>query len=71
MISIVVFCLQNLICLLVIFADQAFIDPTFFGIFVCGPLQYFVVNVVLYVFWGRRSFIDPICCNSCLVLSMF
>ena len=26
---------------------------------------------VLYVFWGRRSFIDPICCNSCMVLSMF
>ena len=26
---------------------------------------------VLYVFWGRRSFIDPICCNSCTVLSMF
>ena len=44
-ISIAVFCLQNLICLLVIFADQVFIDPTFFGIFVCGPLQSFVVNV--------------------------
>ena len=27
------------------FADQVFIDPTFFGIFVCGPLQSFVVNV--------------------------
>ena len=40
-----VFCLQNLICLLFIFADQVFIDPTFFGIFVCGPLQSFVVNV--------------------------
>ena len=37
--------LQNLICLLFIFADQVFIDPTFFGIFVCGPLQSFVVNV--------------------------
>ena len=24
---------------------QVFIDPTFFGIFVCGPLQSFVVNV--------------------------
>ena len=23
------------------------------------------------IFWGRRSFIDPICCNSCMVLSMF
>ena len=40
-----VFCLQNLICLLFIFADQVFIDPTFFGIFVCSPLQSFVVNV--------------------------
>ena len=44
-ISTAVFCLQNLICLLFIFADQVFIDPTFFGIFVCGPLQSFVVNV--------------------------
>ena len=26
---------------------------------------------VLYVFWGGRSFIDPICRNSCMVLSMF
>ena len=26
---------------------------------------------VLYVFWGCRSFIDPICRNSCMVLSMF
>ena len=26
---------------------------------------------VLYEFLGRRSFIDPICCNSCMVLSMF
>ena len=38
---IAVFCLQNLICL----SDQVFIDPTFFGIFVCGPLQSLVVNV--------------------------
>ena len=38
-ISIAVFSLQNLICLLVIFADQAFIDPTLFGIFVCDPLH--------------------------------
>ena len=36
--------LQNLICVLFIFADQIFIDSTFFGIFVCGPLQSFVVN---------------------------
>ena len=28
-----------------IFADQVFIDPTFSGIFVCGPLQSFAVNV--------------------------
>ena len=32
------------------FADQVFIDPTFFGIFVCGPLQSFVVNVCNSVF---------------------
>ena len=45
-ISIAVFCLQNLICLLVIFADKVFIDPTFFGILLCGPLHpSFVVNV--------------------------
>ena len=25
----------------------------------------------LYVFWSRRSFTDPICCNFCMVLSMF
>ena len=25
----------------------------------------------MYVFWVRRSFIDPICCNSGMVLSMF
>ena len=30
---------------LFIFADQVFIDPTFFGIFVCTSLQSFVVNV--------------------------
>ena len=28
-------------------ADQVFIDPTFFGIFVCVPLQSFVVNVCI------------------------
>ena len=27
-------------------------------------------NKVLYVFLDRRSFIDPICCNFCMVLSM-
>ena len=26
---------------------------------------------VLNEFLGRRSFIDPLCCNSCMVLSMF
>ena len=30
---------------IIIFADQVFIDPTFFGIFVCGPLQSLVINV--------------------------
>ena len=30
---------------LIFFANQVFIDPTFFGIFVCGPLQSLVVNV--------------------------
>ena len=30
--------MQNLKCLLVIFADQVFIDPTFLGTFVCIPL---------------------------------
>ena len=30
---------------IIIFADQVFIDPTFFNIFVCGPLQSLVVNV--------------------------
>ena len=37
--------LQYSVCILFIFADQVFIDPTFSGIFVCGPLQSFVVNV--------------------------
>ena len=35
---------------IIIFADQVFIDPTFFGIFVCRPLQSFVVNV-----WATES----------------
>ena len=30
---------------LLFFADQVFMDPTFFGIFACGPLQSFVVIV--------------------------
>ena len=37
---------------------RSFIDPTFCGIFICG------LNVNrLLIFWGRRSFIDPICCS--------
>ena len=36
------------------------IDPTFCGIFVCGPLQ-FQCQFITY-FGGRRSFLDPICC---------
>ena len=53
---IAVFCLQNLICLLFIFADQVFIDPTFSGIFVCGPLQSFVAWS--QVSWKRARAID-------------
>ena len=34
-------------------------------------MQSLVVNVVLYEFLGRRSFIDPICCYVFMVLSMF
>ena len=26
---------------------------------------------VLYEFLGHRSFIDPICCNSCMVLPLY
>ena len=33
----------------------------------CSPLW---LMFVLYVSWGRRSFIDPICRNSCMALSM-
>ena len=51
---IAVLCLQNLKCLLVlIFADQIFVDPTFFSMFVCGPFQSFVVNVCTFL---RRFF---------------
>ena len=31
---------------IIILADQVFIDPTFFGIFVCGPLRSLVVMFV-------------------------
>ena len=34
----------------------------------CSPLW---LMFVLYEFLGRRSFIDPLCCNSCMVFSMF
>ena len=53
MISIAVFCSRNLKCLLVIFADQVFIDPTFLGTFVCSPLRSSVVNV--YIIWGDTA----------------
>ena len=33
---------------IIIFADQVFIDPTFFVIFVRGPLQSLVVNVCTF-----------------------
>ena len=39
----------HFISLLYIFADQVFIDPTFSGIFVCGLLQSFVVNVCTFL----------------------
>ena len=39
------FCKQNTAILIVLRENQVFIDPTFFGIFVCGPLQSFVVDV--------------------------
>ena len=35
---------------IIVFADQVFIDPAFFGIIVCGPLQSFVVNVCTWCF---------------------
>ena len=43
------------ICLLIIFADQAFIDPKF-GIFVCGLLQSFVM------------FVDIVCTHKELIV---
>ena len=43
---------------MVIFADQAFIDPTFFGIFVCGPLQSFMVNVCIIIIIIKKWFIS-------------
>ena len=34
------------------FFDQVFIDPTFFSIFICGPVQSFVVNVLYFMYSG-------------------
>ena len=56
-IIIALFCLHNLIwltCLLVIFADQVFIDPKFFGIFVCGPLQSVIAVLCGYCAFHKR-----------------
>ena len=58
-ISIAVFCLQNLICLHCYFCWS---DPTFFGIFVCGPLQSFMVNVC--TMWVSLFFFFKIVKNS-------
>ena len=63
-----VFCFQNLICLLFIFADQVFIDPTLFGIFVCGPLQSFVVNICSFTTFRCEW---PISSNQWKSLSKF
>ena len=41
------FCLQNLKFLHVIFADQVLTFPTFFGVFVGGPLQSSLVDVCI------------------------
>ena len=37
---------------IIIFPDQVFIDPTFFGIFVSGPLQSFMVYVCTLLIFG-------------------
>ena len=58
-ISIAVFCLQNLICLHCYFCWS---DPTFFGIFVCDPLQSFMVNVC--TMWVSLFFFFKIVKNS-------
>ena len=44
---------------IIIFADQVFIDfidPRFFGIFVCGPFQSLVVNVCNLVIYSGCVF---------------
>ena len=66
-ISIAVFCLQNLTCILFIFADQVFIDRTFSGIFVCGPLQSFVVNVCTIK--NRNSVLNKVGKSAIFVLN--
>ena len=47
---------------------RSFLRSVYSFAVLCSPLW---LMFVLYVFWGRRSFIDPICCNFCMVLSMF
>ena len=48
--------LQRPQSLLVIFTDQVLLDPTFCGIFVCGPLQSFVViNVCTLILNANQS----------------
>ena len=57
---------------IIIFADQVFIDPTFFGIFVCGPLQSLVVNVCTN--WGNifgNYFYLSISCLTVLYMAFF
>ena len=45
---------------------QTSLDPTFCGIFVCGPLQF----MPIYLYFGAVGlfyFIDLICCTFCMV----
>ena len=46
---------------------RSFLRSAYSFAVLCSPLW---LMFVLYVFWGRRSFIDPICRNFCMVLSM-
>ena len=72
--------LQRPQSLLVIFTDQVLLDPTFCGIFVCGPLQSFVVNVCTLILSMRdewtavnqelRLFIRNILSNRTMTFSM-
>ena len=45
---------------------QSLRSPAYSFAVLCSPLW---LMFVLYVFWGRRSFKDPICPNSCMILS--